>query len=130
MPVVDPMLVAPAQPRQPFHHPLPVPHFHMLHEQTYLHPLTDQSARHRVGIPVHMNQTAAVHTHPFPLARFQPSLRQPPQHPQFLGQPRLTPPIQLRQQLPQKTGIGLAAPKISTSPQHQVLIDRLLEAPV
>jgi hypothetical protein len=130
MPVVDPMLVTSAQPRQPFHHPLPVPHFHMLHEQTHLDPLADQTARHRIGVAVYVNQAAAVHPHPRTLARFQPPLRQSPQHPQFLRQPRLTPRIQLRQQLPQKTRIGLPAPKVSTSPQHQVLIDRFLEAPM
>jgi hypothetical protein len=88
--IVDPLLVSAPQARQPFDQLLGIPDFHVLGIQPHLDLLADQPARHRVTVPLDVNQAALVHATPPSLARFQPPRRQRPQHRQFLRQP-LTP---------------------------------------
>ena len=74
--IVHAMLPPPTQARHLLHLLLAVPDFHLVHVQPRLHLLADQPARHRVHIPIHVDQTARVHLHPLPLARLHAPFRQ------------------------------------------------------
>jgi hypothetical protein len=50
----------------------------MLGVQAHFHLFADQAARHRVAIPVDVNQTAGIDAHVEPLARLQAPRRQRP----------------------------------------------------
>jgi hypothetical protein len=130
MPVVDVLPVTAPQTRQTLHQVLRVPHLQLLRVQPHLDALTDQPARHRVVVPLDVDQAAAVHLDPLPTARWQTPRRQGTQHGQLLGQPRTPARIELLQQLPQKLGIGRAVREIPAATQHQGLVQRLLETPV
>lgn len=75
MPILDPVLAATTQTRQPLHTLLGVPHLDLFRPDPGLHPLPDQTARHRIHVARHMNRAAPVHTHRSPLARLQPPQR-------------------------------------------------------
>jgi hypothetical protein len=64
VPVVHPALVPAAQPRQHLDPLLRIPDFQVLDEQPHLHVLADQPARHRVAVPPHMDQAAAIDPYP------------------------------------------------------------------
>jgi hypothetical protein len=100
VPIVDAVLAATPQARQPFYQPLGVPDLDVIGVQAGLDPFANQPAGHRVGVALHVNGAAAIHPHPDPLARFQTPRRQGPQHGQLLGQPRRPTLIALGQQLP------------------------------
>lgn len=68
VPVFDPVLATAPQPGQPLDTLLRVPHLDLLHADPRLHPLPDQSRRHRVHVVLHMNRAAPVHPHRPPLA--------------------------------------------------------------
>jgi hypothetical protein len=76
VPIVDPMLAAATQPRQPFHTLLRVPHLQFFHADPHLHPLADQPARYRIDIALDVERAAAIHTQRPPFARLQTTGRQ------------------------------------------------------
>jgi hypothetical protein len=128
VPIVNVVLVAPPQPWQPFDELLRVPHFDVLHIQANVHLFADQSARHRVDIPLHVNQAAAVHSGRRTFARFQASFGQGTQLRELLRQTFTPPRVELIQQPLQKKIVVGSAREIPAATQHQGLIDRLLEA--
>jgi hypothetical protein len=130
VPIVHPLLAPATQPRLPLDQLLRVPHLHLLGIQANLDVLADQPARHRVTIPLHVNQAALVHATTSSLTRFQPPRRQGPQHGHLLRQPWTPPGVELFRQPVQKTAVRFPARKIPAAPQQQRLVHRLLEAPV
>jgi hypothetical protein len=100
----------------------------MFHIQAHVHLFADQSARHRVDIPLHVNQAAAVHPRGLALARFQAPRGQRSQLRQLFRQTFTPPRVELIQQPLQKKIVVNPTCEISTATQHQGLIDRLLEA--
>jgi hypothetical protein len=130
VPVVHAVFVAAAQPGQHLHPPSGIPDFHVLDRQPYLNVLTDQPAGHRVAVAADVDEAAAIHPQPQPLARLQPPCRQRPQHRQLLRQPHLSPRVELRQQRPQERDVGLPVGEVAAAPQLQCLVQRFLEAPV
>jgi hypothetical protein len=94
------MLAPTPQPRQPFHQTLGVPNLDVVGMAAGLDPFADQTAGHRVGVALHVDGAAAVHTHPYALAGLQSLRRQGPQHRQLLGQPRRPTLVALPEQLP------------------------------
>lgn len=128
--VVHPLLVPAAQPRLTLHQLLRVPHLDVLGIQPHFDLLADQPAGHHVTVPLHVNQTALVHTTTPPLARFQPPRRQRTQHRQLFGQPLPAPGVESLRQPAQETLVLLATRKIAAATQHQGLIHRLLETPM
>jgi hypothetical protein len=121
------MLAPAAQPRQPFHQALGVPNLDVVGMHARLDPFADQPAGHRVGVALHVDGAAAVHTHPHALAGFQSLRRQGPQHRQLLGQPHCPPLVALFKQLPQKCRVGRATGEVAAAAQHQRLVQRSLE---
>jgi hypothetical protein len=107
-----------------------VAHFQVLGVQPHLDLLADQPARHRVAVPLHVDQTALVHATTPLLAGFQPAARQRPQHRQLLQQSRTPAGIELLLQSVQKALVLFPAGKIPAAPQHQGLVHRLLETPM
>jgi hypothetical protein len=79
VPVVDPVLVAPAQAGQFFHPLLGVEDLDPLGVQAGLDPLADQPAGQRVDVALHPGGAARFHPHPQPLEGLQPAGRQGPQ---------------------------------------------------
>jgi len=63
VPVIDGVLVTPHQPRQRVHLRSRVPDFHTVGIQPSFDLLADQTAMHRVGIAVDVDQTPRIHTH-------------------------------------------------------------------
>ena len=78
VPVVDRVLVTPYQPRQRVHVGSRVPDFHALGIQPRFDFLADQTAVHRVGIAVDVDQAPCVHAHRKPQATVLPLRRQRP----------------------------------------------------
>jgi hypothetical protein len=76
VPVVDRVLVAPDQPRQRVHLGSRVPDLHTFGMQPGFDFLADQTAVHRVGVAVDVDQAARVHAHRQPQATVLPLRRQ------------------------------------------------------
>lgn len=130
VPVVHALLLPAPQTRQPFDQLLGIPDLHVLGIQAGLDLLADQPTRHRVAVPLHMDQAALVHATTPPLARFQPPRRQRLQHGQLFRQSLATVRVELVLQLTQKTVVLFSAGEIPAATQHQRLVDGLLEPPV
>jgi hypothetical protein len=130
VPVFDPVLATTPQTRQPLHTLLRVPHLDLLPADPRLHPLPDETARHRVHVALHVNRAATVHTHRPPLARFQPTDRQRTQPTQFLGQTLLAAGVELLEQPSQERLVLRAAGEVPAAAQQQRLLQRALELPM
>ena len=78
VPIVNAVLAAAPQARQPFHQPLGVPDLDVVGVQTGLDPFPNESAGHRVGVALHVDSAAAIDPHPHALAGFQTTRRQGP----------------------------------------------------
>ena len=130
VPVVDAVLAPPPQPRQLLHPLLGVPQLDSLGVQAGLDPLADQPAGDGVDVALHPHGAARLHPQPQPLARLQAAWRQRPQHGPLLGQAGLTAVVELSEQLLQEGGVGVAAREVPAAPQHQGLVQGLLEAVV
>jgi len=76
VPVIDPLLLSPTQPRQRLDPLLPVPHFQVLQVNPHFDPRADQPAVHRVGVAVKVNQAAGVDAAAHLQATTQPLIRQ------------------------------------------------------
>lgn len=130
MPIFDPVLASPPQPRQLLDPPLGVPHLDPLSVQPRLDLLTDETARHRIGVPLDVDRAAGVHPHRPPLARLQAPRRQRSQLGQFLRQALLPGGIELREELTQKRLVGPAAVEVPAAAQQQRLFQSPLELAV
>jgi hypothetical protein len=130
VPVVHALLVPAPQTRQPFDQLLGIPDLHVLGIQADLDRLADEPTRHRVAVPLHMDQAALIHTTTPPLARFQPPRRQGLQHGQLFRQSLTTIRVESVLQLTQKTVVLFSAGKIPAATQQQRLVHGLLESPV
>ena len=128
--VRDPVLSATTQAWHPFHHPLRVPHLDMLGVQSHHDPFTDQPARHRVRVPTDVDRAPRIHLHLDATRRLEPTRRQRTQLLHLLG--LLRPPIrvQLAEQIPEVLLVRLATREVPAVPQHQLLVEGLLEPPV
>jgi len=125
--IVDAMLAASTQPRQPLLHLLGVPHLNALGVQTRLHPFADQPAGHRVDVVLHLDDAARFHTHTQPLARLQTLTRQRPQQRHFLGQPHGPTSVFLPAQFAQELHVAVPAVEVPAAPHHQRLVHGPLE---
>jgi len=130
VPVVDALLVPAAQTRQTLQPLLRVPHLQVLGVQPHLDQRAQQSARQRVGVPLDVDRAALIHPTPDLLERLQPPRRQRPQHLQLLGQPLLSPRVELAEQVPQELRVLLSAGEVPAAAQHQRLVHRFLEPSV
>ena len=130
VPVVDPVLAPTAQPRHPLHDLLRVPHFHVLGVQTHLDPLADQSARHRVRVPLDVDRAARVHRHHDAPRRLEPTRRQRPQVFHLQGLLRIAVGVELSEQIAEVVLVRFAAGEVATGAEHQLLIERPFEAVV
>jgi hypothetical protein len=127
VPVVDLVPVAAPQPWHLLHALLPIPHLQVLRVHAHRHLFADQAARHRVAVPAHVNQAAAIHAALHELPRFQPSRRQRAQHLQLFRQPHTPARVLLAAHRLQKLPVLLPAREIPTAPQQQRLLHRLFE---
>jgi hypothetical protein len=130
MPVVDQRLVPTPQTRHLLQPLLGIPHLQVLRVQPHFDHFTNQSARHRIRVPLDVQRAAAVHPTLHLPERLQPPLRQGPQDRQLLGQPRAPAGIELTEQLPQEGAVLVTAGEVPTAPQQQRLLHGLLEAMV
>ena len=130
MPVRDPVLPAATQPRHPFHQLLRVPHLHVLGVQTDLDPLADQSARHRVRVPLDVDRAARIHLHLDAARRLEPTRRQRSEVFHLLGLLRTAIRVELCEQVAEVVLVRLAGGEVPAPPEHQLLVEGLLEPPV
>lgn len=130
MPVVDPVLPAAAQARHPLHDLLRVPHLHVLGVQAHLDPLADQSARHRVRVPLDVDRAARVHRHHDAPRRLESARRQRPQVFHLQGLLRAAVRVELGEQIAEVALVRFAAREVPAGAEHQLLIERPLEAMV
>jgi len=130
MPVVDAMLRLATQPFHRLHLRTRVPHLDHLGAAARLHPLADQTRRHRVGVLLHLDRAALAHAHPLTLQRLQTTRRQRPQPRllllKLLPAARVPPSHQRTRELP----VILAADEIPAATQQQLLRQRVLETPM
>jgi hypothetical protein len=122
VPVGDPVLAPPAQPRQALDEALGIPDLDVVGVQPGLHPFPDQPAGHRVGVATDMDGAARIHPYPDALAGVEAPPRQRPQQGQLLGEPCLPAPIPLHEQLLQERLIRRPADKVPAAAQHQGLV--------
>jgi hypothetical protein len=127
VPVLDPVLAAATQTRQTFHTLLRVPDLDHLRADPRLHPLADQTARHRIDVALDMDRAATVHTHRPPLARLQTACRQRTQPRQFFGQTLLPVPVELREELTQERLVRCPTLEVPAATQQQRLLQPPLE---
>jgi hypothetical protein len=130
VPVVDPVPVPAAQPRQPLHQALAVEHLDGLGADTSLDPLADQPRRHRVGVAFDPDGAARCHLDLLALERLQPARRQGPQQGTLLGQTVRPVGVALLAQLPQELLVGRPAVEVAAAAQQQGLLQGPLEAVV
>ena len=130
VPVIDPLFLPPAQPRQRLHQLLPVPHFQVLHVDAHLDTDADQATVHRVGVVLHVDGAAACHRYTQTLARFQTPRRQRSQQRLLLGQPRRPSRVALPAYLVQERRVRFPIGKVPAAAQHQRLRHRIFEVPM
>jgi hypothetical protein len=128
--VLDPVLAATTQTRQTFHTLLRVPYLDLFRADPRLHPLPDQTARHRVDVVLDMDRAAPVHAHRPTLARLQTTRRQRTQQRQLLDQTLLPVAVELLEQMPQERLVGRPALEVTAATQQQRLLQRPLELPM
>ena len=121
------MLAPPAQAWQVFHLPLPVPNLDMVQVRSRFHPCSNQTAVHRIRVPLHVDQTARIHLYLLPFGRLHPPRRQLPHYRQFFGQPRSPACIPLHKQVLEKLRIFGEVPKVTAPAQQQRLLHRALK---
>ena len=130
VPVRDPVLAATPQPRHPLRHLLRVPHLHVLGMQPHLDPLADQPARHRVRVPADVDRAPRIHPRLGATRRLEPTRRQRTQPLHLLGLLRTPIRVQLAEQIPEVLLVRLPSREVPAVPQHQLLVESLLEPPV
>jgi hypothetical protein len=99
----------------------------MLGVQPHLDPLADQTARHRVGVPTHVDRAARIHLHLDAARRLEPARRQRTQLFHLLGLLLLAVRVELTEQIAEIRLVGFAAGEVAADAEHQLLIERALE---
>jgi hypothetical protein len=130
VPVVDGVLVTPDQPRQRVHVGSRVPDFHTVGMQAGFDFLADQTAMHRVGVAVNVDQAARVHAHRQPQATVQPLRRQRPEHSELLGVPLLSRRVARGHHLLEKAQVLVTTAEVPAATQMQRLVHGGLEVPM
>ncbi len=130
VPVVDPVLAPTTQPRHPLHDLLRVPHLHVLGVQAHLDPLADQSARHRVRVPLDVDRAARVHRHHDASRRLEPTRRQRPQVVHLQSLLRVAVRVELGEQIAEVVLVCFAAREVPAGAEHHLLIEGPFEAMV
>jgi hypothetical protein len=128
--VSDPVLAAATQPRHALHHPLRVPHLHVLGVQAHLDPLADRPARHRVRVPTHVDRAPRIDSHLRATRRLEATRRQRPQLFHLLARLLGAIRVQLAEQVAEVLLVRLAAGEVATAAEQQLLVERALEAVV
>jgi hypothetical protein len=98
--------------------------------QANLDRLAKQSAVDRIGIALHMQRAAAIHSYMNALAYVNSLCWQRPQHRQLLGQPLLPAAVQLPKHLPHERRVVRPVRKIPAAAQQQRLVQRPLALPM
>ena len=130
VPVFDALLAPAAQARQSFDLLLSVPDLEVVGVQADLDPFPDQPAVHRVGVALHVQGAAAIHSHIHALACVDTLRRQRPQHRHLLGQPLLPAAVQLPEHLPHELRVVRPLREVAAAAQQQRLRQCPLELPV
>ncbi len=130
MPVMHRVLVPTDQPRQRVGEFVRVPDFHAVGEESSFHPLADQSAMHRVGAAVNVDQASRIDSARHLEATRQTHIGQIPQRRDLFGEaipPRFV--ANLHHVLKELT-VLFAAGELPTPTQEQRLIDGNFEVVV
>jgi hypothetical protein len=127
VPVVDRVLVASHQARQRVHLGSRVPDFHPFGIQPGFDFLAHQTAMHRVGVAMYVEQASWVHTHQQSQATVLPLGRQRLEHGEFLGVSLLSRRVARAHHLVEKAAVVVAAVEIATATQQQRLVHGGLE---
>jgi hypothetical protein len=130
VPVVDGVLVLPAQPRHALHQRLGVPDLDLLHPDPYLDILANQPGWHGVGVVLHRDRATAPHAHAPPFLTLQPPSRQGPQARRLRAPGRLPPRVTLPHQRPHERLVLGPVGEVAAASYQQRLRQRLLEAAV
>jgi len=125
--VLDLVLAPAPQPRQLVHPTGPVPDLHSFGPDVDLDPLTDQPARHRVDVPADVDRAPRVDPDRDSPAHLQPPQRQRRQHGLLLGEPLAAVRVPPGYDLAEEGFVLPATGEVAAAPQHQGLVDRLLE---
>src|SRR6202140_3565302 len=102
----------------------------MIQVQPRFYPRSDQSAVHRIRVPLHVEQTPRVPPHLPPFGRPHPPCRQLPHHRQLFGQSHPPAGIPLREQILEELRVLRQASKITAPAQQQRLLHPSLKAVV
>ena len=124
------MLVLATQTRHLLHQRLRIPHLDLLHTQTHLDILPDQSRRHRVGVVPHSDRAASADSHPPTLLRFQPPRRQGCNANASAANALARCLLRCRTNSPRKVSYSARLAKSRLPTQQQRLLHRFLETPV
>jgi hypothetical protein len=127
VPVMDRMLVASDQARQRVHPRARVPDFYTVGIQPGFDLFADQTAMHRVGVAVDVDQAARVHMDRQTQATVQALRRQVSQDGEFRGMPRLARRIARGHYFLEKAAIRSAAVEVAAATQQQRLVHSGLE---
>jgi hypothetical protein len=127
VPVVDGVLVAAHQTRQRVHLASRVPDFHTLGIQPGFDFLAHQTAMHRVGVAVQVDQASRVHAHRQPQATVLPLGRQGCENGEFLGVALLAGRVARGRHVVEKVAVVVATAEIAAATQEQRLVHGGLE---
>jgi hypothetical protein len=125
--VLDAMLPPATKPRQGVDLAGAVPDLQGLGHDVNLHPLTDQSAGQRVDVAADVDRAPRVDPCLDPAGHLQPAGRQGREHGAFLGESLLAVDIATGHDLAEEGLILAAADELAAPPQHERLVDGLLE---
>jgi hypothetical protein len=122
VPVVDRVLVAPYQPRQGVHVDVRVPDFHAVGIQPRFDLLAHQTAMHRIGVAVNVDQATRVHAHRQPQATVLALRRQRLEHGAFGGVPLPARRVTRGHHLLEKAAVFVLTGEVAAAAQMQRLV--------
>ena len=125
--VLDAMLAPASESRQGGQLPGPVPDVEGFGPNVNIHLFTDQSARQRVGVAADVDRAPRIDLCLEPSGHLQPASRQGRQDGHFLTKRLLTVGIGSGHELLEEQLIVASAGEIAAAPEHQGLVDGLLE---
>lgn len=130
VPILNLGLLPADQPRQRVHEPIRKPHLDAIRVKPGLDRFADQTAMHRVGVAVDVDQTARIDPTPDAKTAVDPLRRQRSHRGQLLVEALPAAGVPRRHQFLEERDVRLPARKIAAAPHQQRLIDRGLEVPV
>jgi hypothetical protein len=125
--VLDAMLAPASEPRQGGQLPGPVPDVEGLGPDVDIHLFADQAAGQRVGVAADVDRAARIDPRPEPSGHLQPSGRQGRQDGRLFMKTLLSVGVAPGHELLEEQLIIAPAGEVATAPEHQGLIDGLLE---